>query len=157
MPTNCPDVTVLSCPRSRSDGGTPSSRPPKPSCERGPSDPKRTVPERFKPHPSQVKGETACPHAARQACRGPSAARRARERAHVPAPVASRPSVTGRTVCGRTRSWRVGPLWRRGIADRPEERGRDGVRRSDNGRRRGMGVYKAWHLGASLSLFKIYN
>jgi hypothetical protein len=111
----------------------------KASCARGPSDPKRTAPERFKPHPRQVKGETAWPLAARQACRGPSAARRARERPHVPAPVASRPSVTDRTVPGRTRGWRVGPLWRRGSADRPDERGRDGVRRRGNGRRRGRG------------------
>ena len=77
---------------------------------------------------------------------------------HVSAPTSLHRLHQGRPLrTGLTWGWRVGPLWRRGSADRPEERGRDGVRRSGNGRRRRRGVYNAWHLGASLSLFKIYN
>lgn len=71
---------------------------------RGPSDPKRTAPELFKSHPRQVKGETACPLAARQACRGLVAP--APLAGHVTAPTSlrrlhlGRPLRTGRCLDG---------------------------------------------------------
>lgn len=146
-PTNWSDVTVLSlllpAPDPDPTAETPSPRPPKPSCTR----PLRSQTDG--PGAVQIpstSGQRRDRVPARRAsgvswARGPSAARRSRDRPHVPAPVASGPSVTDRTVFGRTRGWRVGPSWRRGSADRPEERVRDGVRWGSNGRRRGRGVY----------------